>query len=89
MKTFLSSVFCFCLMLAASLAAADESGPININTASAEELTRLNGIGEARAEAIIDWREENGSFVSIEQLQEVQGVGAATVDSNRELVTLE
>lgn len=57
---------------------------ININTAELETLTQLQGIGEKKAEAIIAWREENGKFVSVEQLVEVSGIGAATLEANRD-----
>lgn len=50
-------------------------GLINLNTASAAELCTLNGIGEAKAEAILAYRTEIGAFSSIEQLKEVAGIG--------------
>ncbi len=49
--------------------------PININTASAEQLTELPGIGPAYAQRIVEWREENGKFTSKEQLLEIRGIG--------------
>lgn len=48
---------------------------ININTADSIELTQLNGIGEARANSIVEYREENGRFKSIEEIKNVSGIG--------------
>lgn len=50
-------------------------GGININTSTAEELCTLYGIGTVRAQAIIDYRENNGGFVSIEELMQIKGIG--------------
>ena len=51
------------------------SGKININTAGKEELMKLSGIGESRAEDIIRYREEHGKFSSAEDIQNVSGIG--------------
>ncbi len=51
-----------------------EDGRVNINTAGAEELMTLSGIGEAKAAAIIQYREEKGRFESIEELMEISGI---------------
>ncbi len=62
---------------------------VNINTASAQELTSLHGVGPARAEQIVAWREQNGGFTSVEQLLEIRGIGPATLERNRERLVLE
>ena len=61
---------------------------IDINTASKEDLMQINGIGEKRAEAIIDYRESNGRFRSLEELVEVRGIGQAVVDKNRDQLSV-
>ena len=54
---------------------------ININTADIYDLQRLPGIGEKRASNIISWREEHGPFQSVDQLDEVSGIGPGILDS--------
>lgn len=56
---------------------------ININTATAEQFETLNGIGTAKAQAIIDDRNKNGPFQSIDDLDRVNGIGSATIEKNR------
>ncbi|MEC0283677.1 ComEA family DNA-binding protein [Terribacillus saccharophilus] len=64
------------------------SEKININQADSEELTELNGIGEAKAQAIITFREENGPFTSIEQLTEVPGIGEKSLENMKDQISL-
>ena len=60
---------------------------ININTASADELsTKLKGIGKAKAAAIIEWRETNGKFQSLDDVDEVKGIGPAILEKNKALI---
>ena len=61
----------------AHVSKAVHSGPININRATAHELDALDGIGPVIAQRIIDYRKINGSFLSIDDLQKVSGIGAA------------
>jgi competence protein ComEA len=63
-------------------------GLVNVNTATAVELEELPGIGEVIAQAIIDRRTESGPFTSVDQLLDVSGIGDATLEDIRELVTV-
>ena len=61
---------------------------INLNTASAAELETLNGVGAAKAEAIVAYRSEHGGFKSVDELANVKGIGDKTVDKNRDQMTV-
>jgi competence ComEA-like helix-hairpin-helix protein len=62
---------------------------ININTAGIDELVKLEGIGESKAEEIIAYREANGNFGSLEDITKVKGIGQSTYLKNKENMTLE
>ena len=64
------------------------AGLININTATAAELETLPGIGSVKAEAIIAWRRRHGGFASIEDIRNVSGIGDATWEDIRDLITV-
>lgn len=55
--------------------AANTNNMVNINSATLEELKTLNGIGDAKANGIIEYREKNGGFTAIDQIKEVDGIG--------------
>lgn len=61
---------------------------VNINTADISELMTLKGIGEVKAQAIIDYRDNNGSFQSVDELLEVKGIGEITLEKLRGFVTV-
>src|SRR5687768_18596090 len=70
------------LVLLAPLGALAE--PININTADATALAKaLNGVGPAKARAIVSYREKNGPFKSVDQLAMVEGISQKLIDRNR------
>lgn len=63
--------------------------PVNVNTADAATLAdSLDGVGEAKAKAIVDYRTKNGPFKSADDLTNVKGIGAATVQKNRDFIKL-
>jgi len=62
---------------------------VNVNTATAEDIAKeLKGVGVAKAGAIVLYREEHGAFKSLKELTKVKGIGASTVDKNRENLEL-
>lgn len=75
---------------AAFAPAALASTAVNINTADAPTLAQsLDGVGLAKAKAIVAWREANGPFDSADQLSEVKGIGPSLVDRNREAIQVD
>ncbi|GAB2900270.1 ComEA family DNA-binding protein [Microbulbifer echini] len=62
---------------------------VNVNSASVTELAdKLVGVGETKAQLIIEYREKHGPFTSLDQLLNVKGIGTATLDKNRERIRL-
>lgn len=62
---------------------------IDINVADVRELQRLPGIGPVLAQRIVDWREENGNYVIVEDLLAVEGIGATKLNEIRDLITIQ
>ncbi|NRD73502.1 helix-hairpin-helix domain-containing protein [Shewanella sp. VB17] len=67
---------------------ANQSHSININTAGVEELVQLNGIGEVKAQAIVEFRQQHGQFSAIEELEKVNGISAKLVEKNKAMIML-
>ena len=66
------------------------AGPVNINTADAETISNeLQGVGMTKAQAIVEYRENHGPFRSYDDLTLVKGIGARTVEINRENILFE
>ncbi|HAT4313403.1 TPA: ComEA family DNA-binding protein [Clostridium perfringens] len=66
----------------------NESSVININTASKETLMTLNGIGESKAQAIIDYRDEIGGFKSVDDITNVSGIGEKTLEKIKDKISI-
>jgi len=63
--------------------------PVNVNTATAEEIAEsLKGVGLSKAEAIVSYRSEHGEFKHADELVNVKGIGIRTIDINREYIQL-
>lgn len=69
---------------------APASDAININTATAAEIAAaMNGVGAAKAEAIVAFRDLNGPFLQLEEIAQVKGIGAATLEKNKQSIRFE
>ena len=64
------------------------SAPIDLNTATVQQLDALPGVGPVLAQRIVDWRTQHGRFESVDQLQEVSGIGPSRLADLRPLVTV-
>lgn len=71
------------------LASAEENAKVNINTATAEELSTLEGIGEMKAASIIEFRDNHGHFTKIEDLKNVKGIGDKIFEKIKDQITVE
>ena len=104
MRTSMLSSLLFGLLAGASLAVSAETTPpptapveqtqaaaptVNLNTADAVTLEReLSGIGEKKAQAIVEYREAHGAFTSVDELLEVKGIGEAILTRNRDKLSV-
>jgi competence protein ComEA len=79
----MKSLFTVCVGLLLSTFAF--AGQVNINTADAETISReLKGVGQSKAQAIVDYREANGAFAVPEDLLQVKGIGTRVLADNRD-----
>lgn len=83
--------YLFAVLVALFLMASPDlawAGGLDLNSATVEQLDGLPGIGPSKAQAIVDWRTQNGGFKSIEQLMDVPGIGDATFANLKALVAV-
>jgi competence protein ComEA len=71
-----------------SSASMSGTAKISINTGNINDLQQLNGVGEKKAQAIIEYREKQGKFKSVDELQNVKGIGPKFVEKNRDRLSL-
>ena len=84
MKTFIKSAILSALL---ALSFNLYASPVNINTADAKTLAaNINGIGEKKAEAIVQYRKKHGPFKSADDLTKIKGIGPQLIDKNREVL---
>ncbi|CZF77378.1 MULTISPECIES: ComEA family DNA-binding protein [Grimontia] len=94
MKSILSAIFFAITLILSPLASAQDGAlvapaEVNINTAEVEELDKyLDGVGKAKAQAIVDYRNTNGAFESADDLKGVKGIGDSIVEKNRDRIVL-
>jgi competence protein ComEA len=67
---------------------AEETGKVNINNASLEELSQLKRVGPKYAERIIEYRESHGAFKQVEDITNVPGIGPKTLEVNKDIITV-
>ena len=77
------------LFSASAMSAQSLAVRVNINTANAEQIaSAMTGVGESKAKAIVQYRKSNGKFKSVQDLEQVDGIGAKTIEKNKDKITL-
>ena len=79
------SILIFIMVPLTGIQASDK---ININTASAQELTDLKYIGDKIAERIVQYRQEHGPFKTLDEFTQVKGIGGKTFEANKDRITI-
>lgn len=88
-RLFVLSIAILVIMVLAGPVWAEETEKININTATVEELAKLEQIGPAYAARIVEYRETNGPFKQPEDIMKVKGIGPKTFEANKDRITVE
>lgn len=78
-----------CVLPLALVTASGGQPPVNVNSATADELATLDNIGQVKAEAIVEHRETHGPFASVQALSDVSGIGERTVEINLDRIEVE
>jgi len=76
------------LTINSPLVFSNDNDKVNINTATEEEFTTLNGIGEAIAKRIVEYRDQYGSFKSVDELQNIKGIGGKRFEKLKDFFTI-
>jgi competence protein ComEA len=87
--TFLVLAMFFVVLVGAVFVNAGDTEKVNINTASAEQLVALKGVGESYAVKIVEFREQNGPFKTPDDLMKVPGIGPKVFESNKDMIVTE
>ena len=66
----------------------DSSGQVHLNQANVDELQKLKGIGEKKAQAVVEYRQKNGGFKNIDEFKNVKGIGPAIFEKNKTRLSL-
>ena len=86
----MKSKLCIAALAALSLSPLASAAPVNINSASAEQIAAaLDGIGMSKAQAIVEYRETHGAFGSADEIVFVRGIGLSTYEANKADILVE
>ncbi|NOQ89358.1 MAG: competence protein ComEA [Gammaproteobacteria bacterium] len=79
----------FLLFSSSAMSAQAPAEKISINTANAEQIaSTMTGVGDSKAQAIVEYRSTHGNYKSLQELENVAGIGAKTVEKNKDKITL-
>jgi competence protein ComEA len=80
----MQKIHAFIFMVLVALSASVNAAPVDINTANAAMLaTAIDGVGEKKAATIVQYRQTNGPFASVDDLAKIKGIGTVTIERNR------